>query len=145
MDEYHKSAGGASGDGGRESIVVVEVPIKPTFVFTTIMSSPAVSVPLHQLHESPNSRSIDVNGWFITTTTNPISNASECDLLQASLGIPLPEMTFGNNNLTLEHRPSGWKYSFSTKDALSAVKKGELGDGDGGVKVDYADAWLKSR
>ncbi|KAF8915385.1 type 2A phosphatase activator TIP41 [Mucidula mucida] len=109
------------------------------------MSSPAVSVPLHQLHESPNSRSIDVNGWFITTTTNPISNASECDLLQASLGIPLPEMTFGNNNLTLEHRPSGWKYSFSTKDALSAVKKGELGDGDGGVKVDYADAWLKSR
>lgn len=109
------------------------------------LPKPAMSVPEHQLHESPNSRSIEVNGWLIATTTNPISNASECDDLHASLGIPLPEMTFGNNSLTLEHRPSGWKYSFTTKEALAAVKRGELGPGDGGVKVEYADAWLKSR
>lgn len=106
---------------------------------------PAVAVPDHQLHESPNSRSIEVHGWCITTTTNPISNASECDELNDSLGIPLPEMTFGNNSLTLEHRPSGWKYAFLTKEALAAVKRGELGEGDGGVKVEYADAWLRSR
>lgn len=109
------------------------------------MTSAAVAVPIHELYESPNSRSIKVNGWLISTTTNPISNASECDALQASLGIPLPEMTFGNNNLTLEHEASGWKYSFSAEDALAAVKRGQLGDGDGGVKVEYADAWLKSR
>ncbi|PBL02884.1 type 2A phosphatase activator TIP41 [Armillaria gallica] len=107
--------------------------------------SAAVSVPEHKLFESPNSRSIHVNGWVITASTNPISNAFECDTLQGSLGIPLPEMTFGNNILTLEHRPSGWKYSFTAADALRLVKKGELEDGDGGVKVDYADAWLKSR
>ncbi|PPQ79507.1 hypothetical protein CVT25_003388 [Psilocybe cyanescens] len=97
------------------------------------------AIPQHKLLESPNSRSIDVNAWLITASTSSISNASECDALQASLGIPIPEMTFGNNHLTLEHRPSGFKYSFTTPKALEAVKKGVLGEGDGGVKVGYAD------
>ena len=107
--------------------------------------SAAVSIPQHKLSETPNSRSIDINDWFITASTNPISNAGESDVLQAALGIPLPEMTFGNNYLTLEHRTSGWKYAFCTGDALAGVTNGELGEGDGGVKVGYADAWLKSR
>lgn len=105
----------------------------------------AVAVPQHQLFESPNTRSIEIFDWFITASTNPISNAEHCDALQSALSIPLPEMTFGNNFLTLEHRPSSWKYSFSTKDALKAVKNGQLVDGDGGVKVGYADKWLESR
>lgn len=107
--------------------------------------SAAIAVPHHKLSESPNTRSIELNDWFITASTNPISNAGQSDALQAELGIPLPEMTFGNNYLTLEHRSSGWKYAFSTGKALSGVKRGELGEGDGGVKVEYADAWLKSR
>lgn len=105
----------------------------------------AVSTPPHQLFESPNARSIQINDWLITASTNPISNAGECDYLQAALGIPLPEMTFGNNYLTLEHKASGWKYAFCTGDALSGVRNGEYQEGDGGVKVGYADAWLKSR
>jgi type 2A phosphatase activator TIP41 len=104
-----------------------------------------VSIPSHQLFESPNSRSIELGPWLITVTTNPISNAPECDTLQATLGIPIPEMTFGRNSLKLEHRPSNWRYSFTTRGALAAVKVGELGDGDGGVKVGYAEKWLKSR
>ncbi|KAG6861861.1 hypothetical protein C0995_011158 [Termitomyces sp. Mi166 len=107
--------------------------------------SAAVALPQHKLYESPNSRSIEVFDWFITASTNPISNASECDVLHASLGIPLPEMTFGRNLLTLEHRPSGWKYSFTTDGALRNVRNGELQQGDGGVKVGYADKWLQSR
>lgn len=107
--------------------------------------SAAVAVPHHKLFESPNSRSIEIDDWLITASTNPISNAGECDALQTSLGIPLPEMTFGKNYLILEHRVSGWKYAFCTEDALASVKRGELGDGDGGVKVGYAEAWLKSR
>ncbi|TFK55635.1 type 2A phosphatase activator TIP41 [Heliocybe sulcata] len=107
------------------------------------MSVPAI--PQHKLFESPNCRTIEVNDWVITATTNPIASAADCDALQATLSMPLPEMTFSRNSLELEHRPSGWKYSFSTKDALKAVKAGELGEGDGGVKVNYADAWLKSR
>ncbi|EPQ59182.1 TIP41-domain-containing protein [Gloeophyllum trabeum ATCC 11539] len=104
-----------------------------------------VQVPEHKLLESPNSRTIEVNGWVITATTNPIASAADADALQASVGFPLPEMTFSRNSLELVHRPSGWKYSFNTQDALRAVKNGELGEGDGGVKVGYADAWLKSR
>lgn len=107
--------------------------------------SAAIAVPHHRLFESPNSRSIEINDWLITASTNPISNAGECDALQASLGIPLPEMPFSNNYLALEHRSSGWKYAFCTQDALAGVRKGESREGDGGVKVGYADAWLKSR
>lgn len=106
---------------------------------------PAVAVPNHKLAESPNSRTIEIYGWTITASTNPISNASECNVLQAALGFSLPEMTFGNNHLTLKHLPSGWEMTFDCKGALMGVKCGELQEGDGGVKVGYADAWLKSR
>lgn len=103
-------------------------------------------LPEHKLLESPNSRTIELGDWSITARTNPISNAFQCTALQNSLGgMPLPEMTFGNNDLEIEHRKSGWKYSFDTESALKGVKNGELGEGDGPVKVGYADAWLQSR
>ncbi|KAH9943208.1 type 2A phosphatase activator TIP41 [Epithele typhae] len=106
----------------------------------------AVALPEHRLLESPNSRAIEIGCWTITSCTNPISNAGQCDALQAAIGgIPLPEMTFGSNSLELEHRESGWKYSFSTEEALRSVRNGELQEGDGAVKVGYADAWLRSR
>ncbi|KAF9078448.1 TIP41-like family-domain-containing protein [Rhodocollybia butyracea] len=85
-------------------------------------------------------------------------------------GIPLPEMCFGNNLLKLEWREAGflkdhdkeskvssdteddldadgdtWMYQFDTLHALLGVKKGQMEDGDGGVKVEYADKWMKSR
>ncbi|KAJ7498482.1 TIP41-like family-domain-containing protein [Mycena latifolia] len=114
------------------------------------MSSPAnmdsaVAVPVHKLLESPTSRAIQIHDWTVTVSTHPISNAHDCDALHAELGFPLPEMTFGSNFLSLEHRPSKWKYEFATPNALHGVKNGELGAGDGGVKVGHADAWLRSR
>ena len=105
----------------------------------------AVAVPKHKLSESPNSRAIEIFDWTITAQTGPISSAAHCDALQASLGIPHPEMMFGYNLLRITHRPSGWTYAFRVKDALKEVKSGPLEDGDGGVKVGYAEAWLKSR
>ncbi len=108
--------------------------------------SAAMSVPQHRLLESPNSRTIEIGPWTITACTNPISNSGRSDALQAAIGgIPLPEMTFGNNSLELDHRESGWRYAFTTEEALKGVKNGELQEGDGGVKVGYADAWMKSR
>jgi type 2A phosphatase activator TIP41 len=109
------------------------------------MAAAAVAVPEHKLSESPNSRTIDIFDWTITAKTGPISSANRCDALQASLGIPLPEMTFGYNLLQITHRSSGWTYAFRVEDALIGVKNGPLEDGDGGVKVGYAEAWLKSR
>ena len=105
----------------------------------------AVKLPYHTLRESPNSRGITVYDWEISASTHPISNATELDAIQATVSIPLPEMTFGNNVLELEHKPSGWKYEFNTTHALKGVKNGPLEEGDGGVKVGYAETWLKSR
>jgi len=110
----------------------------------TIMAS-AVKLPYHALQESPNSRGITVYDWQISACTHPISNATELDAIQTSVDIPLPEMTFGSNVLELEHKPSGWKYEFNATGALKGVKSGSLEEGDGGVKVGYAEAWLKSR
>ncbi|EKM79903.1 hypothetical protein AGABI1DRAFT_106235 [Agaricus bisporus var. burnettii JB137-S8] len=103
------------------------------------ISEATPSIPVHKLFESPNSRAIEIGSWLITAVTNPISNASDCDALQATLGIPIPEMTFGGNFLKLEHKPSDWRFTFITENALKGVKVGELGDGDGGVKVGYAE------
>jgi len=106
----------------------------------------AIAVPQHTLTESPNSRGIDIFDWNIEATTNPISNAPQCDAIQRALaGMPLPEMTFGNNTLELTHKPSGWKYSFTTQEALKGVKNGQLEEADGGVKVGHSEAWLRSR
>ncbi|KAI0686002.1 type 2A phosphatase activator TIP41 [Cytidiella melzeri] len=107
---------------------------------------PSVALPEHKLSESPNSRTIEIGEWVITARTNPISNTRELDALQSRLsGLPLPEMTFGSNVLELEHKASGWRYEFTAEDALKGVKNGELSEGDGGVKVGYADAWMHSR
>lgn len=102
-------------------------------------------IPVHNVSEEEGSRCITLKDWKITATTKPIVNAAEADALHDTLGIPLPEMTFGQNSLELVHIKSGWRYKFDTEAALKCVKNGELGEGDGGVKVGYADAWLKSR
>ncbi|KAJ7741008.1 type 2A phosphatase activator TIP41 [Mycena metata] len=108
--------------------------------------TPAIALPVHKLHESPTTRAIDIHGWTLTVSTNPISSAPQLESLHSALGgIPLPEMTFGSNFLSLAHEPSKWRLDFSTEDALREVRNGELQEGDGGVQVGYADAWLKSR
>ena len=105
----------------------------------------AATLPKHTIHEENGFRRIEVNDWRISATTRPIVSAAEADALQRSLGIPLPEMTFGRNELELLHTPSGWTYTFNAENALKGVRNGELGPGDGAVKVGHADAWLKSR
>ncbi|KAI5826334.1 TIP41-domain-containing protein [Schizophyllum commune Tattone D] len=105
-------------------------------------------LPPHKLLESVNARTIHLTepDWYITASTNPISSIPQCAQLQSSLDLPaIPEMTFGGNFLLLEHRPSGWKYTFTCEDALRGVKKDEDANGKGMIKVNYADAWMKSR
>ena len=108
-------------------------------------ASAPVSVPKLAIDETGDERTITFNNWKITATKKSIVTASEGDELQKKLGFPLPEMTFGSNGLTLIHTPSQIKYMFNTPVALERVKNGELGPGDGAVKVGYADEWLKSR
>ncbi|KAL1741001.1 TIP41-like family-domain-containing protein [Schizophyllum fasciatum] len=112
------------------------------------MAADSANLPPHKLLESVNARTIHLTepGWYITASTNPISSIPQCAQMQASLDLPaIPEMTFGGNFLLLEHRPSGWRYTFTCEDALRGVKKDEDANGKGMIKVNYADAWMKSR
>ncbi|GJJ07201.1 hypothetical protein Clacol_001401 [Clathrus columnatus] len=104
-----------------------------------------MNLPPHTTSETNNTRKIDIFSWSLETNVAPIISASEVDAMQANLGFPLPEMTFGNNSLVIKHNPSGWEYRFDTETALKWVKNGELQSGDGSVKVGYSDAWFKSR
>ncbi|KZO98131.1 type 2A phosphatase activator TIP41 [Calocera viscosa TUFC12733] len=107
--------------------------------------STSTALPPHNVDESATSKSISIHGWKITTVSTSISNAAELDSLQAEVDLTLPEMTFGNNSVTLAHAASGWTYAFDARGALGEVCNKELSPGDGGVKVGYAEDWAKTR
>jgi type 2A phosphatase activator TIP41 len=94
----------------------------------------------HTLTTTHSSHSITLAGWTITATKLPICSSSDCDELAAKLGIPVPEMTFGNNSISIEG-PSGWKCDFNTRQALDAVDK----TGSQGIKVSYSEQWNRTR
>jgi len=94
----------------------------------------------HSLTTTRASRSISIAGWTISSTKLPISSSVDSDELAAKLGIPVPEMTFGSNSVTIEG-PNGWKCEFNTLQALDAVNK----TGSEGIKVSYSEQWNKTR
>lgn len=94
----------------------------------------------HSLCHTHASRSIVIAGWTITSTKLPISSSSEGDELSAQLGIPVPEMTFGNNSINIVG-PNGWQCEFNTQEALDAVDK----TGSKGMKVSYSEQWNRTR
>src|SRR5271167_589426 len=108
----------------------------PTAAETVSKSFP---VP-HTLTKTHASQSISLAGWTITATKLPICSSSDCDELAAKLGIPVPEMTFGNNSVSIEG-PNGWKCDFNTHQALDAVDK----TGSQGIKVSYSEQWNRTR
>lgn len=79
--------------------------------------------------------------WKVTTRKQPILKAEPIEELSTAIGIPIPEMIFGDNFVAIEHIPSGWKLDFNAKDALDRVSKTE----EGMLQVAVADAWKKDR
>jgi len=59
------------------------------------------------------------------------------------IDIPLPEICFGRNLLSIKHAESGFEYAYNGLDALKEVDS--TGEGSGMVKVAYAADWAKSR
>jgi type 2A phosphatase activator TIP41 len=109
-------------------------------------ASAPTSAPPHDVKISANEKTIKIFDWEIRATVLPISNAAELDSLQTSLsGLPLPEMTFGNNCLLLKHTKTGWEYRFDAESALKGVRMGEARPGEPDVKVGYSKAWMDSR
>ncbi|KAG6004243.1 hypothetical protein E4U21_001302 [Claviceps maximensis] len=79
--------------------------------------------------------------FTISTRKLPISKAAAIDALTEKLGIPVPEMIFGDNLVSIAHRPSGWTIAFTTPDALDAVDKTNKHI----LKVAYARDWESTR
>ncbi|KAK8933136.1 TIP41-like protein [Metarhizium anisopliae] len=61
--------------------------------------------------------------FTISARKLPISKAGAIDHLTEKIGIPMPEMIFGDNIVSILHRPSKWYFEFNTPDALDAVDK----------------------
>ena len=71
----------------------------------------------------------------------PISRSGPIDEMSKRLGIPVPEMIFGNNMVSIEHMSSGWCLEFNAFDALDRVDKTDKNM----LKVAYSKEWSSSR
>ncbi|ODQ59587.1 hypothetical protein WICANDRAFT_19298, partial [Wickerhamomyces anomalus NRRL Y-366-8] len=85
--------------------------------------------------------SISINDWEIYTTKKPILNSDEIDKEQERLGIPLPEMIFGNNKVEIKNKAKNFHISFNTPDALSLVDT----TGENLLQVSYSKEWFSTR
>ncbi|KAK0629844.1 TIP41-like family-domain-containing protein [Bombardia bombarda] len=71
----------------------------------------------------------------------PILKSAPIDAMSARLGIPVPEMIFGDNLVSITHSPSGWSVAFAAEPALALVDK----TGAKMLRVAYAGEWSSSR
>lgn len=88
-----------------------------------------------QSHVSPN------KAWRITTRKLPILKADPIEALSNDIGIPIPEMIFGDNFVSITHIPTDWTTQFNARDALDRVSKTE----EGMLQVAVAEEWKKER
>lgn len=79
--------------------------------------------------------------FTIASRKLPISKAGPISAMEARLRIPIPEMIFGDNLVSVTHRPSGWSISFSAEPALDLVDK----TGRDMLQVAHAKDWTSSR
>ena len=77
----------------------------------------------------------------ISTRKLPISKAGPIDGMEGRLSIPVPEMIFGENVVSIAHPASGWSLEFTAEAALDTVDK----TGAGILQVSYAKDWARSR
>lgn len=86
-------------------------------------------------------RSYEVNGFRITTQKLPILKAEPIEEMTQQIGIPIPEMIFGDNYVAIEHAPSRFRIRFTAFGALDSVDK----TGEKRLKLSYSADWHKSR
>ncbi|TVY41572.1 TIP41-like protein [Lachnellula occidentalis] len=80
-------------------------------------------------------------GFKISARKLPISKSGPIDEMSKKLGIPVPEMIFGDNMVSIEHVPTGWRLEFNAFDALDQVDKTDKNM----LKVAYSKEWSSSR
>ena len=94
----------------------------------------------HYPSASDADNSITQNGFKITTRKLPILKAEPIEQMTTQLGIAPPEMIFGDNMVSVEHR-SGWGINFNTFDALDRVDK----TGGSMLQVAHSREWQSTR
>jgi type 2A phosphatase activator TIP41 len=106
----------------------------------------AFSGPINELF--PNPQHVDMatvshvqKGFKISARKLPISKSGPIDEMSQKLRIPVPEMIFGDNMVSIEHLKSGWRLEFNAFDALDCVDKTDKNM----LKVAYSQEWSKSR
>ncbi|KAE8447924.1 hypothetical protein EG329_009996 [Mollisiaceae sp. DMI_Dod_QoI] len=80
-------------------------------------------------------------GFKISARKLPISKSGPIDEMSHKLGIPVPEMIFGDNMVSIEHVASRWRLEFNAFDALDLVDKTDKNM----LKVAYSQEWSSSR
>ena len=80
-------------------------------------------------------------GFKISARKLPISKSEPIDEMSKKLGIPIPEMIFGDNMVSIEHLATGWRLEFNAYDALDRVDKTDKNM----LKVAYSKEWSSSR
>ena len=80
-------------------------------------------------------------GFKISARKLPISKSEPIDEMSKELDIPVPEMIFGDNMISVEHLASGWRIEFNAFDALDLVDKTDKNM----LKVAYSKEWSSSR
>lgn len=79
--------------------------------------------------------------FTVSSRKLPISKSGPIDDMSNRLGIPIPEMIFGDNLVSVRHNPTGWAIEFTAEAALDAVDK----TGANMLQVAYAGEWSSSR
>lgn len=117
-------------------------------IYPTTISNPtmAFSAPTYEAYPNPESpeqstMSHTQKGFKISARKLPISKSGPIDDMSKTLGIPVPEMIFGDNMVSIEHLESGWRMEFNAYDALDKVDKTDKNM----LKVAYSQEWSASR
>ena len=98
-------------------------------------------IPNAQHHSAADAgNSINQHGFRITTRKLPILKAGPIEEMTTKLGIAPPEMIFGDNMVSIEHK-SGWGINFNTYDALDRVDK----TGESMLQVAHSREWQSTR
>lgn len=110
-------------------------------MMATSCSAPVLPTVAPGLNAGVQSHTTQNGQWKVSTRKQPILKADPIEELSNRIGIPIPEMIFGDNFVKIEHLPSGWTLDFNASDALDRVSKTE----EGMLQVAVADAWKKDR
>lgn len=82
--------------------------------------------------------------WKVYTNKGAILDAKSTDQFEEELGIPMPEMLFGQNYLRIVHVHTKAEILFTAKDALKTVEKNITGK-PSALQVAHSTAWREAK